>query len=137
MELTKKQMKLGKKNKWDWNVIQEFLLHIRKSKNGCWEYVVLRKTKGRGALFEPGSRYARFKDMPAHRFSWIIHNGAIPSFRVICHKCDNRICVNPDHLFIGTERDNFRDCVRKGRYALYNTRKLPKLSCRVSELLTY
>jgi len=52
----------------------------------------------------------------AHRVSWIIHNGPIQDDKLrVCHKCDNPPCVRPDHLFLGTDKDNSRDCIDKGR----------------------
>ena len=64
-------------------------------------------------------KYGRFwfnnKIILAHRFSWEFHNGAIPEELFVCHKCDVRNCVNPDHLFIGTNDDNMKDMKQKGR----------------------
>lgn len=55
------------------------------------------------------------KSMGAHRAAWIRAKGAIPNGLVVCHKCDNGLCVNVDHLFLGTPKDNMQDCLHKGR----------------------
>lgn len=66
-----------------------------------------------------GSGYGRFnvrgKMVQAHRFSYERYVGAIPDDLFVCHRCDVRPCVNPDHLFVGTQSDNLRDMVAKGR----------------------
>lgn len=71
--------------------------------NGC-------KSKGYGLL-----RYKR-KIFRAHRFVWSAVNGEIPNGKLVCHKCDVPSCVNPSHLFIGTDLDNALDKVKKGRH---------------------
>ncbi len=78
--------------------------------DGCWEWT---GAKGRGyGLFHDGIRL-----VPAHRWLWEQTNGPIPKGKILCHHCDNRPCVRPDHLFMGTNKDNSEDMVRKGRQA--------------------
>ncbi len=68
-----------------------------------------------------GCGYGNFsvgkKQYSAHRYSWFVEHGVHPSM-IICHKCDNKLCVNPDHLFEGTQRDNILDAKSKGRLAV-------------------
>lgn len=76
----------------------------------CWNWTG-RNMSGRYGLF----RVRRGLQKAAHRMSWELAHGPIPDGMVVCHKCDNPLCVRPDHLFIGTQRDNCLDCSRKGR----------------------
>jgi hypothetical protein len=77
--------------------------------DGCWEWSGCRHPRGYGL-----ARYMG-KTVVTHRIAWMLERGAIPGGMVICHKCDNPPCVNPDHLFIGTQADNNRDRHQKGR----------------------
>lgn len=62
-----------------------------------------------------GKLYVGDKEEKAHRFAWICAHGSIPNGLHVLHKCDTPACCNPDHLFLGTPRDNAKDRTRKGR----------------------
>lgn len=79
--------------------------------DACWPWMAGMDKDGYGKFSYPGNRYAR-----AHRVSWSIANGPIEDGLYVCHTCDNPSCVNPSHLFIGTNTDNMRDKVKKGRH---------------------
>jgi hypothetical protein len=68
------------------------------------------------------------KPIPAHRWAWESHFGPIPDGLLVCHKCDVPACVNPAHLFLGTQLDNRRDCKSKCRTARGTGHGLVKLN---------
>ena len=87
---------------------------VRIPEAGCW--VWLGSLRGRGyGFFHLGGKSDR-KGTGAHRISWALHHGFLPDSSVdVCHHCDNPLCVNPGHLFLGTRSDNMKDCGAKGR----------------------
>lgn len=78
----------------------------------CWLFTGAKTAGGYGLLGD-----TKGKSRAAHRISWELHKGKIPEGMMVLHKCDVRNCVNPDHLFLGTNRDNMADRNAKGRQA--------------------
>ena len=99
---------------WDRSrYINRFWQNVEKTKD-CWEWRATCDHQGYGDASYQGSH------IRAHRLSWIIHFGNIPSDMMILHRCDNPPCVRPDHLFLGDAGDNARDRVQKGRFIHLN-----------------
>lgn len=89
-------------------------LYIPEPNSGCWLWVGgTRDKRGYGNWIRQG-----FDTRSAHRISWMMHKGPIPDGLHVLHKCDVTLCVNPEHLFLGTNQDNIDDKVRKGRHRM-------------------
>lgn len=83
---------------------------------GCWEFGGDRDKHGYGRVDVFGRAVVL-----AHRYSWEVTHGAIPKGMCVLHRCDNPPCVRPDHLFLGTQKDNMQDAALKGRLRLPDT----------------
>lgn len=81
----------------------------------CWEWQSYKSKEGYG-------KFGAMGETLAHRVSYRLHKGEIPEGMFVCHSCDNPSCVNPDHLWLGTNSDNQIDCVKKGR-----ARRVPQI----------
>jgi len=98
------------------NLKERLLARNREDQNtGCWIWIGTRTPAGYGRLTISNGKSGG-KSHDAHRLSWQVFRGDIPEGMCVLHKCDNPACINPEHLFLGTFKDNMQDCIKKGRW---------------------
>jgi len=109
-------------------ILPGFMKHVNQNgKGACWIWKGPKHSLGYG-------KFSLLKGtFLAHRISWLLFRGSIPKGMFLCHRCDNPSCVNPEHLFLGTPKENTTDMVNKGRLR-YGTQigkiGLQSISCR-------
>ena len=100
---------------------------------GCWEWQLYRDADGYGRIAVPA--HGKETNWAAHRLSFVLFNNdmkPIPNGMLVMHQCDNRCCVNPDHLKLGTQKENMREAADRGRVGIRLGEKnnLAKLNAR-------
>ena len=99
-------------------LIKRFTDKFEAPSEGCWEWKAFKNKDGYGKFLYSGKVGA------AHRLMWELVYGEIREGMYVCHKCDNPGCVRYSHLFLGSQRDNVRDCIKKGRFVQNRHAKL-------------
>ena len=108
------------KRKHNLTIKQRILRNVKiHPKTGCWEWQLKTKPTSYGVL------KVKAKQIFAHRLAYQEFVGPIPKHLFVCHSCDNRVCCNPTHLWLGTIQDNVDDMIAKGRQKL--CKREPKL----------
>lgn len=106
-------------------MIDRFLAKVKKT-DSCWLWTASSNGHGYGQ-FAVSRRLG--KPLAAHRVSFVIHVGPIPKGMFVLHRCDIPACVNPQHLFLGNQKDNMQDRIAKGRQPKGYKHKNPKTQC--------
>ena len=106
--------------------VEKLFLEKVDTRGECWTWTAYRSESGYGSMSTRVN--CRHKSVQAHRLSWTLFVGPIPDGLFVLHKCDNRACVRPSHLFVGTAQDNSGDMVAKGRTARGARHRAAKLT---------
>ena len=105
------------------NYKERFWMRVNvKNEEECWKWLGSFSSTGYGQIVVNG------KNSRTHRVSWVLHYGDIPKRLHVLHKCDNRWCVNPRHLYLGTNLDNIKDKISRGRHSKGTMRPMAKLT---------
>lgn len=91
--------------------------YIPEPNSGCWLWTARLEKAGYGSMARGGKIARGAGGIGAHRASWLIHKGPIPDGMFVCHHCDVRSCVNPDHLYLGDCKKNLSDAATRKRMA--------------------
>lgn len=98
------------------DINKRFWEKVKKTES-CWLWTGAQKIDGYGTCYYKGTNHQ------AHRVSWELLRGPIAPGLFVLHECDNPPCVNPEHLKVGTQKQNMQDCARRGRLALLHKHK--------------
>ena len=119
---------MGTANSMDWATLETRIERVPFS--GCWVWTGSGNSNDYGVLHVTGQRWM------AHRLAFVLTKGAIQDDLLVCHTCDVPPCLNPDHLFLGTTKDNVADSLRKGRFKGQGNRRSPPEFCKAGHRLT-
>lgn len=107
---------------------EKFDKFVIRNPEGCWDWNgCCPKNPGYGQFWD-GIKIER-----AHRASWILHFGDIPKGMFVCHKCDNKRCSNPDHLFLATCKENNLDAIKKNLHPTIGKKGSKNCNAKLSE----
>lgn len=102
--------------------------YLVNEKNGCWEWMGMINKAGYGRITIKQKKYL------VHRAAYQEFIGLTPNNLLVCHKCDNPKCINPDHLFLGTHKDNGEDKTKKGRAPSFKGSKNPSAKLKEKDV---